>query len=933
MEQEKNYKDTLNLPETSFSMKANLAQREPEMLKKWQENGLYDSLRRKSAKKPLYVLHDGPPYANGKIHIGHALNKILKDIIVKYKTMRGFDAVYIPGWDCHGLPIEHQCLKDMGKRKEDVERVEFRKLARAYAEKFIAIQREDFKRLAVMGEWDKPYLTMDFSYQASIADSFLRLYEKGFIYQGKKPVPWCFDCETALADAELEYEDKIDDTVYVKFSAEGQEQTGYLVWTTTPWTLPANVGLALHPDLDYATVETDKGTFVLAAALLEPLRQKLGWAQVRTISMKKGKEFEGLQAKHPFLERSSKVIMADYVSATDGTGIVHIAPGHGEDDYKYGHLENKLEILSPVDSRSRFTKDFPAGEGLKVLKEGNVKVMEILAEKGVLLHTEKYSHSYPHCWRCKKPIIFRATPQWFMKIDHHDLRKNMLKAIEGEIIFTPDWGKNRIGSMVETRPEWCLSRQRYWGVPIPVIGCVKCPGHFFVAESHARIKEVFEQEGADAWFSRPAADFLPAGFKCSKCGGHDFKKEDDIIDVWFDSGVSHQGVLRRLGDGYFPAALYLEGSDQHRGWFQSSLTTSMALEGQPPFKGVLTHGFVVDGAGKKMSKSAGNVVAPQDVIKEFGADILRLWVSSCDYENDIRMSKEILNQLADAYRKIRNTFRYVLSNLYDFDFAKDAIALEKLHPLDRWAVHVTDRAVESVLKEYEAFQFHQIYQHIYHFSVVELSGYYFDALKDTLYTAGKQSFLRRSAQTSLFYILSRLVKVLAPILPFTTDEVWQAYPLEAGSPSVLTSSIPSDWAQTKASPADFEVWSDLRQIRNAVTPVLEKKRAEKLIGAGLEAKVRLFTPNAEAAQMIQSVLAELPRVFVVSQVEWAGELRDEAEDVMYQSVRWNSPIPLKIQAVRADGGKCVRCWNYSTIVGTQAAHPGLCGKCLEAVQS
>ncbi|MBP9865498.1 MAG: class I tRNA ligase family protein, partial [Candidatus Omnitrophica bacterium] len=585
-----------------------------------------------------------------------------------------------------------------------------------------------------------------------------------------------------------------------------------------------------------------------------------------------------------------------------------------------------------VDSRARFTKDFPAGEGLKVLKEGNVKVIEILTEKGVLLHTEKYSHSYPHCWRCKKPIIFRATPQWFMKIDHHDLRKNMLKAIEGEIIFTPDWGKNRIGSMVETRPEWCLSRQRYWGVPIPVIGCVKCPGHFFVAESHARIKEVFEQEGADAWFSRPAADFLPAGFKCSKCGGNDFKKEDDIIDVWFDSGVSHQGVLRRLGDGYFPASLYLEGSDQHRGWFQSSLTTSMALEGQPPFKGVLTHGFVVDGAGKKMSKSAGNVVAPQDVIKEFGADILRLWVSSCDYENDIRMSKEILNQLADAYRKIRNTFRYVLSNLYDFDFAKDAIALEKLHPLDRWAVHVTDRAVESVLKEYEAFQFHQIYQHIYHFSVVELSGYYFDALKDTLYTAGKQSFLRRSAQTSLFYILSRLVKVLAPILPFTTDEVWQAYPLEAGSPSVLTSSIPSDWAQTKASPADFEVWSDLRQIRNAVTPVLEKKRAEKLIGAGLEAKVRLFTPNAEAAQMIQSVLTELPRVFVVSQVEWAGELRDEAEDVMYQSVRWNSPTPLKIQAVRADGGKCVRCWNYSTIVGTQAAHPGLCGKCLEAVQ-
>jgi len=954
MQEEKNYKDTLNLPETTFAMKANLAQREPEMLKKWQDNGLYEAMRRKSAKKPLYVLHDGPPYANGKIHIGHALNKILKDMIVKYKTMRGFDAVYIPGWDCHGLPIEHQCLKDMGKRKEDVERVEFRKQARAYAEKFIAIQREDFKRLAVMGEWDKPYLTMDFPYQASIADSFLRLYEKGFIYQGMKPVPWCFDCETALADAELEYQDKVDQTIYVSFElgiAPGSAledrckllgssaKVSMLVWTTTPWTLPANVGLAVHPDLNYVLIQSDQGSFIAAQALAEALISKLGLVNSKVSGAEfKGSLLAGLDAAHPFLKRSSKVILADYVSATDGTGIVHIAPGHGEDDYQYGHGDNHLPVLSPVDSRGRFIEDlgaqfvetYPDYKGLHVFKS-NEKIIELLKEKGALLHQESYSHPYPYCWRCKKPILFRATKQWFMRMDHEHLRRNMLKAIEGEIKFTPDWGKNRIGSMVETRPEWCLSRQRYWGVPIPVIGCVKCAGHFFVSESHAKIKDIFEKEGADAWFSRPSADFLPAGFQCSKCGGADFKKEDDIIDVWFDSGVSHQGVLRRLGEGYFPAALYLEGSDQHRGWFQSSLTTSMALEGQPPFKGVLTHGFVVDGTGKKMSKSAGNVVAPQDVIKEFGADILRLWVSACDYENDIRVSKDILNQLADAYRKIRNTFRYILSNLYDFDAAKDSIALEELHPLDRWAVHVTDQAVESVLKEYEAFQFHQIYQHIYHFSVVELSGYYFDALKDTLYTASKQSFLRRSAQTSLFYILSRLVKVLAPILPFTTDEVWQAYPLEAGSPSVLTSHIPEDWAKEKASPANFEVWSDLRQIRNAVTPVLEKQRAEKLIGAGLEAKVRLFTANAEAAQMIQSVLAELPRVFVVSQVEWAPDLQGAGDETVYQSLRWKGPIALKIQAVRAEGGKCLRCWNYSKVVGTHAEHPGLCGKCLEAL--
>ncbi len=955
MEQEKVYKETLNLPATTFSMKANLSQREPEILKNWEAAGLYHAIRKKSAGKPPYVLHDGPPYANGKIHIGHALNKILKDMIVKYKTMRGYDALYIPGWDCHGLPIEHQCLKDMGKRKEDVERVAFRKQARQYAEKFIGIQKEDFKRLGVMGEWDQPYRTMNYEYQASIADSFLRLYEKDFIYRGMKPVPWCFDCETALADAELEYADKQDAAVYVKFPVDPNglpKKLGddfvkliknrpvyFLVWTTTLWTLPANVGVALHPELKYVFVNSGEEIWILAESLWPKIRELVGGPLFDLIGELAGQHFADLEYQHPFLPRKGKTILANYVSATEGTGIVHIAPGHGEDDYRYGHVDSGLDVLSPVDSRgcfredpkTQFAENYPEYKGLHVFK-ANQQMIKLLESKKALLKQENIQHPYPHCWRCKKPIIFRATQQWFMRIDHNNLRQNMLKAINRTIHFTPDWGKNRISSMVETRPEWCLSRQRYWGVPIPVIGCAKCPGQFFARESHATIVEIFEQEGADAWFAREVSCFLPDGFKCPKCAGSDFRKEDDIIDVWFDSGVSHQAVLKRKGTDFFPADIYLEGSDQHRGWFQSALMTSMALEGRPPFKGVLTHGFVVDGAGRKMSKSAGNVVAPQDVMKEFGADILRLWVSSCDYEYDIRMSKEILNQLADAYRKIRNTLRYMLSNLYDFDHTKDTLPLEKLHPLDQWAVSSTDGMVREILKEYDHFQFHQIYQRVYNFSVVQLSGYYFDVLKDTLYTGAKDGFLRRSAQTALFYILSRLVKVLAPILPFTCDEVWQAYPLEVGVSSVHASEIPFDEGVKKFQEPLLLDWTDFRHLRDAVNAVLEKKRAEKIIGSGLEAKVRIYYSHKEAAEMIRKNIHELPRVFVVSQVELVEAAPADAEAVVYRSVRWKTEIPVSLWVGRADGSKCVRCWNYSSVVGTDAGDPGLCGKCLEALR-
>ncbi len=950
MTQSKSYKETLNLPQTAFPMKAELARREPEVLEQWKQDSLYEAIRKQSQGKPKYILHDGPPYANGHIHIGHALNKILKDIIVKYKTMSGFDSLYVPGWDCHGLPIEHQCLKEMGKRKDEVDRVSFRREARKYAEKFVTIQREEFKRLGVFGEWENPYLTMDYKYQAVIADSFLKIYEKGFIEQRLKPVPWCWDCETALADAELEYEDKTSLSIYVQFEVvqdEGLKKLTknrpvyLLVWTTTPWTLPANVGVAFNPQVAYLLAETDKGIFIFAESLKDTLQKKLGWNEIKMLStyqpQKVGNQVPYLplifeQVRHPFLNRDSRVIFADYVSATDGTGIVHIAPGHGEEDYKYGHLDNELPIVSPVDERGRFTKEFPEAAGMHVFK-ANEKIIEILKEKGALLHTESYQHSYPHCWRCKKSIIFRATPQWFMKIDHHHLREEMKSAIESKIRFTPDWGKNRIGGMVEMRPDWCLSRQRYWGVPIPILRCALCPDQFFVSESRPKVLEIFSEEGADAWFQRPANDFLPQGFQCPRCSGQQFVKEEDIIDVWFDSGVSHQAVLKTTPGLSYPADLYLEGSDQHRGWFQSALTTATALEGASPFHGVLTHGFVVDGEGKKMSKSAGNVVAPQDVMKEFGADILRLWVSSCDYQFDVRLSKEILRQLADAYRKIRNTFRYMLANLYDFNPQKDAIPFHELHPLDKWILWKADLVMHAIDLDYNEFRFHRIYSQVHDFCSIDLSSYYFDILKDTLYTAGENSFLRRSGQTALFHLLSKLVRVVAPILPFTADEVWKAFPIEAQMPSIHLGAFPREEHPLSGKDQQaFDDWSCVRTLRDAVTPFLEKQREKKVIGSSLDAKVYIKVEHAGLEKILKEELKELPRVLIVSQVDWMETRASETEETSLMFEPLKESVRILVSVEKADGLKCVRCWNYSLVVGSDKEDPELCGKCLEAVR-
>ncbi|OGW88199.1 MAG: isoleucine--tRNA ligase [Omnitrophica bacterium RIFCSPLOWO2_01_FULL_50_24] len=923
---EKQYKSTLQLPSTSFPMKANLPQREPEWLKAWNEERLYERIRAKSAPSDKrFVLHDGPPYANGHIHMGHAFNKILKDIIVKYKTMQGFDAPYVPGWDCHGLPIELALFKELGKRKEEVDQVPFRKKARQYAEKYISIQREEFIRLGVFGDWEKPYLTMASGYQAKIAASFLALLEAGYIEQRLKPVPWCYDCETALAEAELEYEDKTSPSVYVGFKAANQDFS-FLVWTTTPWTLPGNVALAVHPDLEYVFLETDRGRFCFAQPLVDLVSSKLGFKKILKTGSEKGKNLVGAKAKHPFLDRTSQVVSADFVSSTDGTGIVHIAPGHGEEDYVVG-LKYKLEQPSPVDEKGRFTKEFPRFEGMNVFK-ANGGIIALLKDKEVLFHEEPFQHQYPFCWRCKNPIIFRATRQWFLKVDHEHLRRKLKESIEHKIKFTPDWGKKRIGSMIETRPDWCLSRQRYWGVPIPVIRCAsESCGKILARESKDKIISTIAHDGADAWFERRAADFLPEGFVCS-CGSNRFTKESDIIDVWFDSGVSHQAVLKGDQALAYPASLYLEGSDQHRGWFQTALITGVALDDQVPFESVLTHGFVVDGEGKKMSKSRGNVVSPQEVMKDFGADVLRLWVAASDYQFDVRMSREILSQTVEGYRRIRNTFRFLLGNLHDFDYESDKIPFGEITAMDRWALGKCLFLVRSVSGYYDDYLFHYMYRAVQEYLVVDLSSFYLDVLKDRLYTAAKTSVKRRSAQTALFYILRNLVKILAPILPFTCDEVWRSYKIQAGVKSVHEVQWPGDYPELRDASL-LKDWEDLFAVRDAVNRKLEERREAKEIGSSLEARLELSTPEPELERLLKRYEGDLREILIVSQVEVKKGVTGSSVAVSLPSDRRQRELGILIE--RARGTKCERCWNYSERVGASCDHPTLCERCVEAV--
>ncbi len=924
------YKSTLNLPTTDFPMKANLPQKEPQLLEKWAKEDLYGQIREKSLGKPKFILHDGPPYANGDIHIGHALNKILKDIIVRYKTMRGFDAPYVPGWDCHGLPVEHQLFKELKMTKRDIGQVEFRKKAESYAMKYVGIQRDQFKRLGIEGDWAHPYLTLSHRFEAEIIRGFAKLVEGGYIYKGRKPVNWCAECETALAEAEVEYADHQSHSIYVKFplSASSQvkkekiivwDRVSILVWTTTPWTLISNVALAVHPDLEYVLVSTSEGFFVLAAKLLEGLKTKFNWTDCKVELTLPGSQMEGWICRHPFLERTSQVILGEFVSSEEGTGCVHIAPGHGQEDFEASQKYD-LPMIMPVTPEGRF--DVTAGkfQGMTI-PDASKTVLQELRDQETLVHAETISHSYPHCWRCKKPTIFRATEQWFMKVDHERLREKTLEEIK-KIRWVPPIGENRISAMIASRPDWCLSRQRYWGVPIPVFYCQTCQTTLLHPDAVESFAQWVEKEGADAWFTLSPEQIIPAHLQCSDCGKRNFRKENDILDVWFDSGISHQAVLKTREDLCYPADLYLEGSDQHRGWFQTSLLTAMGVEGNPPFKEVLTHGFVVDGEGYKMSKSRGNVISPQEVITQMGADVLRLWVASCDYRDDVRISKEILQRTQEAYRKTRNTFKYLLSNLYDFEEDKNRVPYEKLTEIDRWALSRTQRLIEQTTRSFEGYEFYQVTHLIYDFCVTELSSFYLDILKDRMYTYPSNSAERRSSQTVFFEILSVLTKLLAPLVVFTSEEVWQmaVSVVRLGSLQAGKSVHLESWPQPKREwmNQDLETrWQELQSVRAVVLKALEEKRTAKAIGGSLEAKVRLRIKEGNRLRLLKEYESQLPMLFIVSRVELAANEMGEE---------------IAVEVEKAEGAKCQRCWQYSPAVGRSTEHPTLCQRCVEVLK-
>src|SRR5574341_1753682 len=845
------YKSTLNLPRTDFPMKANLPQREPALLAWWQEVSLYERIQEAGRDRPLYLLHDGPPYANGRIHIGHALNKILKDIIVKSKTMAGYRAPYVPGWDCHGLPIEHQVLKELGDKKKDLDTTAIRKLCREYAEKYYRIQRDEFRRLGVLGDWEHPYLTMDPAYEETILREFGKFVQKGGVYKGLKPVLWCTTDQTALAEAEVEYEDHTSPSIYVKFpvvnpqgrfSLNPPKGTHVVIWTTTPWTLLANRAICLHPHFMYRWVKTPAGELIIAQDLVEQCMKAFGYTPGE-FEIKAG-AYSGQElarpnpviCSHPWLNLKVPIVLGEHVTKEQGTGCVHTAPGHGQEDYEVG-LRYGLEVYTPVDSQGRFFKEVDLFGGQKVF-DANKAIIALLAEREMLVKAQMITHSYPRCWRCKNPVIFRATEQWFVSMDQNDLLKKTVENANA-VAWVPGWGKDRFLSMVGDRPDWCISRQRAWGVPIVAFTCKDCGELLLDKAVIDHVANIVEKEGADAWFVKSPAELLPKGTSCRKCKSADFAKEMDILDVWFDSGVSHAAVLKTRKELSWPADLYLEGSDQHRGWFQSSLLASVGTSGKAPYRAVLTHGFTVDGSGKKMSKSAGNVVAPQEVIDKYGAEVLRLWVSAADYRDDVRISPEILTHLAEAYRRIRNTSRYLLGNLFDFDPEKDGVADPQLLEIDRWALHRLQMLVQRVGKAYDDFEFHIVFHSIHNFCAVDMSAFYLDILKDRLYTAKAASIERRSGQTVMHKVLSALVRLMAPVLSFTADEVWGYMQESAKEKSVFFAEFPKP--EEKYIDSKLEArWEKLLAARGEAAKVLEALRRDKKIGHSLDAGVTLY---------------------------------------------------------------------------------------------
>ncbi|MDI3327449.1 MAG: isoleucine--tRNA ligase [Alicyclobacillaceae bacterium] len=919
------YSHTLNLPKTDFPMRGNLPKREPEIQRRWEELHLYQRVREKRRGRPKFVLHDGPPYANGDIHVGHALNKILKDIIVKFKSMDGFDAPYVPGWDTHGLPIEHAIIKSRNLNRHEIDVLEFREMCRQYALEFINRQREQFKRLGVRGDWENPYVTFDPAYEAAQVRVFGEMAKKGYIYKGLKPVYWCPSCETALAEAEIEYRDKVSPSMYVKFPVVDAKGTGsaegasVLIWTTTPWTLPANQAVAVGPGISYVLAEVGSERWITAKERLKAVLEEAGLdpAGVRILQAFAGTELEGWVLRHPFYaDRRVPVVLGDHVTLEAGTGAVHTAPGHGMEDYAVG-LKYGLAIVAPVDDRGRFTEQAPPFEG-QFYADANPAIADLLRREGALAAEGEIVHQYPHCWRCKNPVIFRATEQWFASIDQ--FRSELLEEIE-RVNWIPTWGKQRIHNMIADRQDWCISRQRVWGVPIPIFYCESCGETIIDDRTIEYVADLFAREGSQSWFAREAADLLPPGYRC-RCGGDRFRKETDIMDVWFDSGSSHMAVLEQRPELHWPADLYLEGSDQHRGWFNSSLSTAVAVKGRAPYRAVLTHGFLLDGEGRKMSKSLGNVVDPLDVMQRLGADILRLWVASVDYRSDVRVSEAILAQVAEVYRKIRNTFRFLLGNLYDFDPAQHRLPVEQLTEFDRWALDQLQRLIERTTEAYRNYEFHIVYHAVHNFCTVQMSAFYLDVLKDRLYCSRADDPLRRSAQTALYEILVTLAKLVAPIISHTADEVWSYIP-GVREPSVQL----ADWPAVRPEYKDDALarkWERILALRYEVAKGLEAARQQKVIGTGLGAAVELW-PSPEA-RAILSETPDLAQILIVSQVTVHGEGETPPEDALQFE-------GIAVRVSPAPGTKCERCWMVLPTVGGDPSHPDLCPRCVEVVRS
>ncbi len=939
------YHKTLNLPKTKFPMKAQLPRREPEMLKQWEEIGIYQAVREKRRGAQKYILHDGPPFANGAIHMGTALNKVLKDMIMKYKTMQGLDTPYVPGWDTHGLPIEHQIVKSKKIKRHEISSLEFRHLCRDYALQFVEKQKQQFYRLGVRGDWDNPYITLKPAFEARQIEVFGEMAARGYIYKGLKPVYWCPVCETALAEAEIEYDAQTSPSIYVKFpvtaggvlnppldsspisnlqsslptsnlspptsqsSADAVNNTFCLIWTTTPWTIPANLALAVHPDFSYVLVQNGDEKYLLAEGRLEEVKKETGGENWSIISRYQGRDLQDIVCRHPFLDRDAPVLLTDFVTLEQGTGCVHMAPGHGLDDYYVGQKYG-LDVISPIDNRGCFTAEAGRFSGLHY-KKGNQAVMDVLQEEGRLMARDELEHQYPHCWRCKKPILFRATDQWFASVE--GFRQSALKAIR-EVDWHPEWGEERIYNMVNERKDWCISRQRVWGVPIPAFYCEDCGEIILTRESIGAVRELFSKEGSDAWYKYEAREILPEGFSCGKCGKNQFRKETDIMDVWFDSGSSHIAVCEDHPDLSWPADLYLEGSDQYRGWFQSSLLTSVAIREQAPYRAVVSHGWVVDGEGKKMSKSLGNVIYPEEIINKYGADILRLWVSSADFTRDVHISPGILQQLAEVYRKIRNTARFLLANLYDFEPERDTVSYGHLREIDRWALARLQVLVNKVTGAFAGYEFHQVFHAVHNYCVVEMSNFYLNVNKDCLYCELPDAVTRRSAQTVMLEILKNITMLIAPVLVFTGDEIWHHVPGDREVSVQL-----ADWPVVNGEYDNQELrdkWETLLQLRDHVARAMENARNEKIIKDTLEAEVTVKAGDNiyQELEPYQDILAEL---LVVSKCRLEQGLADSLPGFYLAE-----GVQLAVKVEKSSYHKCPRCWIYNESVKAEPASDG-----------